>query len=160
MRTTNLGFLLAMAATGCVVSPEGAQDEMEPEAALAAESFGDNLDIPAIVLPKWVPIAGKSQQRWTQEYWRWLLAQPASQNPELVLDQDCGTNQSGPVFFIPGFAADVYTRHCDVPFGKLVLVPIWSYLNDYPCPDPNFQPPPGETLQEFLTEERRRSTSR
>jgi len=25
-------------------------------------------------------------------------------------------------------------------------------VNDYPCPDPLFQPPPGQTLEEFLTD--------
>src|SRR6266436_1780191 len=36
--------------------------------------------------------------------------------------------------------------------GKALFFPIITYRNDYPCPDPNFQPPPGETLEQFLTE--------
>jgi len=39
------------------------------------------------------------------------------------------------------------------PDRKALFFPIGiTYLNDYPCPDPNFQPPPGQTLEEFLTE--------
>jgi len=45
------------------------------------------------------------------------------------------------------------TRSCTIPTGKALFFPIGiTYLNDYPCPDPNFQPPPGQTLEEFLTE--------
>src|SRR6266480_411010 len=44
------------------------------------------------------------------------------------------------------------TRSCTIPTGKALFFPIITYLNDYPCPDPNFQPPPGQTLEEFLTE--------
>jgi hypothetical protein len=32
------------------------------------------------------------------------------------------------------------------------LFPIVNLLNDYPCPDPTFQPGPGQSLQDFLTE--------
>jgi hypothetical protein len=44
------------------------------------------------------------------------------------------------------------TRSCTIPTGKALFFPIIIYLNDYPCPDPNFQPPPGVTLEEWLTE--------
>src|SRR6185503_16480724 len=28
----------------------------------------------------------------------------------------------------------------------------FAYLNDYPCPDPDFKPAPGQSLQDFLTQ--------
>ncbi len=29
-------------------------------------------------------------------------------------------------------------------------MPVASYINDYPCPDPGFQPAPGQTMEDFL----------
>ncbi len=119
---------------------------ISPEA--AAE--GEKCSVGAWVLPKRVPIAGRSQLQWTQEFWRWILSVPADKNPELILDADCGIAQSGPVFFVPGFQQPVYTRSCKVPFGKFVLIPATAFLNDYPCPDPNFKPAAGQSLEAFL----------
>jgi hypothetical protein len=61
------------------------------------------------------------------------------------------TRRLSNLFAIPGFQADVYTRTCLVPRGKYILFPAWSYLNDYPCPDPTFEPPPGQSLEAWLT---------
>jgi hypothetical protein len=102
------------------------------------------------VLPASRRVAGRSQLDWSKEWWRWLLAIPADKNPELVLDVDCGFNQRGPVFYLPGFSADNYVRTCRVPEGKFVLAPVWTFLNDFPCPDPSFQPAPNQTLEQFL----------
>jgi len=66
---------------------------------------------------------------------------------------DCAAGQSGSVRFLAGTAGQgPITRSCTIPTGKALFFPIISYLNDYPCPDPNFQPPPGRTLEQFLTE--------
>jgi hypothetical protein len=81
-----------------------------------------------------------------------LYSVPASQNPELVDSADCATGQSGPVFFIPGEQHDVYTRTCTVPARTPVFWAIWSLFNDYPCPDPSFQPAPGQSLEDFLAQ--------
>ncbi len=133
-----------------VAEPESADEQSALKEAETLAPAERECEGKPIVLPRQVPVASKSQLRWTKEWWRWILSIPAVQNPELVLDVDCGLNQSGPVFYLPGFAADVYTRKCQVPFGKFVLAPVWSFLNDYPCPDPNFQPAPGQTLEQFL----------
>jgi hypothetical protein len=104
------------------------------------------------IIPGSVPVFGHDTTEWTEGYWRWILSIPASQNPELVDDADCAIDQTTPVFYLPGEQHDVYTRTCKVRFGKPVLWPIWSTLNDYPCPDPNFHPAPGQSLVDFLTE--------
>ena len=46
----------------------------------------------------------------------------------------------------------MYTRSCNVPASTPVLWPIWSLFNDYPCPDPTFQPAPGQSLVDFLAQ--------
>jgi hypothetical protein len=105
---------------------------------------------PAKVLAASRQVGNKSQLDWSKEWWRWILSIPAAQNPELVLDVNCGQSQQGPVFYLPGFSADVYTRTCNIPEGKFVLAPVWTILNDFPCPDPSFTPGPNQTLEQFL----------
>ena len=34
--------------------------------------------------------------------------------------------------------------------AKAILSPIVTFINDYPCPDPTFQPAPGQSLDDFL----------
>ena len=95
---------------------------------------------------------GEDHARLDPEFWRYIFSLPASENPELVDSADCGVGQTGPVFFIPGEQHDVYTRSCTVPARTPVLWPIWSLFNDYPCPDPTFQPAPGQSLEDFLAQ--------
>ena len=97
-------------------------------------------------------VDGKTTLGWIPEFWRYIFSLPASENPELVDSADCGVGQTGPVFFIPGEQHDVYTRSCTVPARTPVLWPIWSAFNDYPCPDPTFQPAPGQSLEDFLAQ--------
>ncbi|MDI1481833.1 hypothetical protein [Polyangium sp. y55x31] len=105
----------------------------------------------AVVMAPDEPIAGKSIGAWTEEWWRWTFGVPAAQNPELVLDQDCGIGQDGSVFFVPAYdGAKTYRRTCVIPKGKPVLVPLWVIINDHPCPDPTFEPAAGQSLEDFL----------
>jgi len=81
------------------------------------------------------------------------LAIPFASSP--VQDQtgeSCGLGQSGPVWFLAGTSGTAATRACSVPAGKAIFFPLVNYINDYPCPDPNFQPPPGQSLEDFLAE--------
>jgi hypothetical protein len=63
---------------------------------------------------------------------------------------NCSINQDGNVWFIGGSLEPVYTRTCTVPFGKAIVAPVAYYLNDFPCPDPQFAPAPGQPLEAFL----------
>jgi hypothetical protein len=152
----NIILLSVTMLIGCSLTaaePSGAPSErLEPgrlnDRAIAACGHDDDEQVR--VLPASRRIAGRSQLAWTKNWWRWLLSIPAEQNPELVLDVDCGNKQDGPVFYLPGFSADVYTRTCQIPAHKFVLAPVWTILNDFPCPDPTFVPAPGQTLVDFL----------
>ncbi len=107
-----------------------------------------------VVLPGNARIEGQSITTWTKAWWRWTFEVPAAQNPELILDTDCGVGQHDDVFFVPAYdGSSTYTRTCRVPSASTpVLVPLWSLINDYPCPDPDFHPAPGQSLEDFLTE--------
>jgi len=104
------------------------------------------------IVPRQAVVAGKTTLGWIPEFWRYLYSLPASENPELVDSADCAVGQSGPVFFIPGEQHDVYTRSCAIPAHTPVFFAIWSAFNDYPCPDPSFQPAPGQSLEDFLAQ--------
>lgn len=125
------------------------------EAALKAVSAGDASALArwsgALVLPSWVPVEGRSLTDWTMDWWRWISAIPADRSPEFDLTV-CDVDQPEHVFFFPPFAGGSYTKTCTVRFGRPVLFAAQAVINDYPCPDPNFQPAPGQTLEEFLRE--------
>jgi hypothetical protein len=62
--------------------------------------------------------------------------------------------QKGPVWYLPSVSApggvSSFTRSCTVPHERALLVNLSGVVNDYPCPDPTFQPAPGQTLYDFL----------
>ena len=63
---------------------------------------------------------------------------------------NCSINQGGDVWFIGGSMEPVYSRTCTVPFGKAIVAPVVYYVNDFPCPDPQFAPAAGQSLEAFL----------
>lgn len=96
-------------------------------------------------------VEGRPITDWTEAWFQWNFAVPADQNPALVLDADCAVGQSESVFFVPAYDGDKsYERTCRIPKGKPVLVPLWVVVNDYPCPDPSFEPAEGQSLEDFL----------
>jgi hypothetical protein len=122
-------------------------------AAADHRSTRENEDGPSFhIVPRPAVVAGKTTFEWIPEFWRYLLSLPSDVNPELNLGADCSVGQSGPVFFLPGFQARVSTRSCTIPAHTPVLYTPQSLLNDYPCPDPTFQPAPGQTLEDFLAQ--------
>ena len=99
---------------------------------------------------------GVSMEKWTERLWRWDYSIPSAQSPFLDLTgADCAVNQpGGPVWFVgpvldPGAPA-TYTISCTIPHERALLFDLGSTVNDYPCPDPAFQPADGQSLYEFL----------
>jgi len=97
------------------------------------------------VIPPQARAHGLSYGEWGAQWWRWAYSFPVDQFPPLQSGEgDCSLGQSGSVWFLAGTAGQgPVTRSCTIPSGKALFFPIITYLNDYPCPDPNFQPPPG-----------------
>jgi hypothetical protein len=106
----------------------------------------------ATVLPPHARVRGRTITEWSKEWYRWHFAVPADRSPMLLLDQDCAEGQQdSPVFFVPIYDLDTtFQRTCRVPRNKPVLLPLWVIINDYPCPDPSFEPAPGQSLEDFL----------
>ena len=104
---------------------------------------------PTVIPPNAVTF-GKTYAEWGAAWWQWALMNPCATN--VILDptgQFGADNQSGPVWFLAGGVQT--TRTLAVPAGKFLFFPLINVNNDYPCPDPNFHPDPGQSLEDFLT---------
>ncbi len=97
---------------------------------------------------------GASMTQWDERWWQWEVSSPTARNPSLdPTGANCASGQSGPVWYLGVvFGTATVTRSCTVPSDRAILVNLSGVLNDYPCPDPNFQPAAGQSLQDFLTQ--------
>jgi hypothetical protein len=108
-----------------------------------------------MLFPKDASPYGRSLQRWSELLWSYIYAQPLDHNPFLdTTGADCAIGQEGPVWFLPAvpgssLGTDV-VRTCTSPHERAVMLQLASAMNDYPCPDPSFQPAPGQSLYDFL----------
>ncbi len=98
---------------------------------------------------------GRSIERWSELVWTYIYSVPFDVNPFFdPTGVDCAVDQEGPVWFlpsIPGAALGLnVVRSCTIPREKAVLFQLATADNDYPCPDPTFQPAPGQSLYDFL----------
>lgn len=105
--------------------------------------------------PGVVPNEGQRYGQLGARWWQWAFSFPAAEvpffNPGGSVDISAG--QSGNVWFLAGQAFTIggpVTRTGEVPSGKYLFFPLVNLVNDYPCPDPTFQPDPGESLKHFL----------
>jgi len=107
-----------------------------------------------MVLPPGSNPYGASYGEWGARWWQWALSGPLATNP--ILDPDgsfCDLGQSGPVWYLAGNFGGTTERSCAVPAGKAIFFPIVNFYANYPCPPEfNFEPAPGQSLEEFLTE--------
>jgi hypothetical protein len=113
-----------------------------------SESPAGELGNPNVTSPL-ATVGGKSYAEWSAAWWQWTMSHPFSQFFDPT-GQLFSLDQSGPVWFLQG-ALETPERRCVMPPGTHLLCPIVLYLNDYPCPDPTFQPAPGQSMEDFLT---------
>ena len=152
--TKSLGMLtLAGALLGCAVDDAGPAPERTDALLQEARGRGALASGGAVVLPPGQAVHGRTMAEWSVEWYRWHFGVPEPVNPALHLEEDCGVGQDGPVFFLPVYDnATEYTRTCRVPASQPVYVPLWLIINDHPCPDPTFEPAPGQSMEDFLRE--------
>lgn len=94
---------------------------------------------------------GRSLDDWTQRWWRWDLSIPVGADPTSDTEGvNCGINQTGPVWFLAGPLQPSYSRTCVVPVGRPILSAVVAFIDDFPCPNPDFKPAPGQSLEDFL----------
>jgi hypothetical protein len=71
---------------------------------------------------------GMGYAEWTAKWWQWILSTPAETNPAKDdTGENCGINQSGPVWFLAGTIGGIAKRKCSIPAGKAILLPILNH---------------------------------
>lgn len=104
--------------------------------------------------PGVVPNEGLKYGRLGARWWQWALSFPKEDVPYFNTGGpvDISAGQSGRVWFLAGANNGLTEpRTGVVPTGTRLFFPIANLINDYPCPPEfNFEPLPGETLEEFL----------
>jgi hypothetical protein len=82
---------------------------------------------------------------------RWFEAIPLAVVPHGdPTGANCGIGQAGPVWFLSGPLGGNFNKACTVPAGKAIFSPVYNVIDDYPCPDPKFQPAQGQSLEAYL----------
>jgi len=105
------------------------------------------------VLPPQAHAYGKSYGEWGAAWWEWALSFPYATNPIFDTTGQYGSQGQNQIpWFLAGNAGGASERSITIPSGRPLFFPLISFENDYPCPDPTFQPAPGQSLQDFLTE--------
>lgn len=105
------------------------------------------------VLPPGATLRGWTYGDWAAAWWQWTLQFPIEQNPMTDPTGAFGNaGQKGPVWFLSGTFDGSAKRSITVPAGKRLFFPLFNVFCDYSCPEPGFQPAPGQTLEEFLTD--------
>jgi hypothetical protein len=87
---------------------------------------GDNADL-GVVAPC-ATLFGRTYTEWSVRWWQWFLTLT-----DFPTDQNCGQNQTGPVWFL---AAGPSIVTCTLPFGQALFFPIV----DVECSDKDIDP--------------------
>src|SRR5262249_14697709 len=145
-----LFIILAGTLAACGAEPAASSPSSQNTSSLRADS-----DEEGLIFDKDAHPYGTSVVGWSHRRWSWIYRQSAATNPLLdPTGANCNVDQSGPVWFLPSIipGAPVFRgeRTCTIPRRKALLVQTAAFLNDYPCPDPTFQPAPGQSLYDFL----------
>lgn len=123
----------------------GTQPPAEPCGDGAGAAKNSN---PRVIPPQAKPY-GSSYEQWGIDFFTFVYSIPLESNP-FVGAGICDSDSPKRVNYLP--APFGSTNHCTVEPGKALLLPAAVYLNDYPCPDPAFEPAPGQSLEDFLKE--------
>src|SRR3954470_6566687 len=158
MRLDKEGSLIAAVALCCVAGCNTGDGAGTAQPAVAQSALTQSTLTPecatanADVFPKDSHPFGASMETWAERWWSWAWKIPFATNPNFSPTVDCDVNQDGPMFFLPHLlsGASTVARSCTIPRHKAIAVTVASVFNDYPCPDPTFQPAPGQSLFDFL----------
>ena len=104
-----------------------------------------------MVMPPNSNVVGRSYAEWSVAWWQWTLSHPYIQGPGDATGQYFPLYQSGSVWFLQGSLGPT-DRNCTMPVGTFLVCPLFLAENDFPCPDPDFHPAPGQSMEDFLTE--------
>jgi hypothetical protein len=130
-----------------------------PEAPQAASAelrqHRDDSNPNPMLFPKDARPYGRTLSRWAELTWSYIYSVPVDRNPFFdTTGANCAVDQDGPVWFLPAVPGSSLgtnvSRSCTIPKERAIMLQMSSAVNDYPCPDPNFHPAPGQSLYDFL----------
>lgn len=110
---------------------------------------GNGSDVNPGVLPPQAHAYGKTYGEWAADWLKFVYSVPFDQNPEFGQAAPPVVGQSGPVSLIAGTDGEI-----TVPVGQGLFIPFFR-VTFGTCPEetnPFFQPAPGQTIAERLTE--------
>jgi len=117
-------------------------------------SFGHGESPNGMLYPRDSRPFDKRIHGWADRSVQWMYAQPFDRSPFFdTTGAHCAVDQHGPVWFLAPIASAApgyFTRFCTVPRGKSILLMAMDISETFPCPDPNFEPAPGQSLYDFL----------
>jgi hypothetical protein len=75
-------------------------------------------------------IAGKSQEQWSEEWWKWAASFEDDDSPIVDRTGDlCASGQQGAVWFLAGvYGSAPVKRECTIPADKWIFFPIVNYV--------------------------------
>jgi hypothetical protein len=92
---------------------------------VALPSFANGDDINPYVYSTDSSPHGITYQKWTGEFWRWLLSLSASEHPrENYTPEKCANGQDGDVWFLEAPLSGEEERTCTIPAGKSILAAV------------------------------------
>ncbi len=100
----------------------------------ANPALAGNTGLTSQVFPRDSVVFARTYGDWSAAWWQWAFSIPVSSNP--LLDHDCNTGQSGPVFFLAGnITGGSSERNCTVPAGKSLFFPVLNQIfTSFPAP--------------------------
>ncbi len=148
----SVGPVSAALPLGASPAPAGGTASTTPAPAARTASTSPASTTGPTVLPMGGSPFGQKYEQWAADATKLLYSIPLANNPFLSDIGKCTVSQYGKVWFVGTKSSDA---SCEVPFGKAILLEFGGYVDTYPCPDPNFHPKPGQTLEKFLIKDAR-----
>jgi hypothetical protein len=94
--------------------------------AQSATTYANNQNNPGVYTPYSTPY-NLTYSEWVGRYEQWLISIPQENNPTLdQTGQNCGQNQTGPVWFLAASSGGSVVKACTIPEGKAILLPVIS----------------------------------
>lgn len=148
MKTYNFLFAVLMLAAATTLTLTSCQDENNIISTTSDHNVESRTNQNNVLYPPTSHPYGKSYDEWAVIFWQRLMAFDCA---TIFSENVFGLNQEEDVFFLSG-SVGTYNIDVTIPADKAILTPIINYINDYPCPDPNFEPSQGQSLEDFLQE--------
>ena len=137
-----------------LVPPAAASTSGSPQKRINPAANTPRTATPSVFDDGSVMIGAHSLAQITAQFWRWLYSIPVGVDPfSDTTGVNCGINQKGDVWFLAASINGNSSTTCTVPDDKTIVSAVFASIDDYPCPDPTFQPPPNQSLEDFLLQD-------